>query len=113
MVRNVLAVIAVSAAVSVVACGGGPPLPQTPSIAGGATGVACGPRDEHCAPLVVDQPQDVRTDLGVVISTGVAVYAGDGHAIRLLRDCHVDGSYRFIRLPRDVQSQQIKTADEV
>jgi TPR repeat protein len=112
MRRSASVACAVLFPVLLLACPG-PPMPPAPAPAGHLAAITCGPHEKHCSPLVVDQPQDVRSDLGVAMSTGIAVVACDGHSVRLLKDCRVDGTYRFIRLPRDVEAQQIKNAQEV
>jgi TPR repeat protein len=75
--------------------------------------LTCGPKDARCTPLVIDQPAEVRKDLGVAMVERVAVVAADGHSIKFLPECTADGSYRFVRLPRDVQAEQLSDTQMV
>jgi len=64
-------------------------------------------------PLIVDWKPEQRGDLEVAMKQGVAVLAYDCKGIRLLPDCHLDGTYAFIATTRSEEVVQLANADEV
>jgi TPR repeat protein len=89
----------------VTACGGGGPLP------GKAPTVASAIADK--APLVVDWPAGQRTDLEVSTNDGVAVVRVEPQTIKLLRECHLSGSYGFLGVSTKEQVIRLDDAGDV
>lgn len=65
------------------------------------------------APLVVDWPAGERTDLEVSTNDGVAVVRVEPNSIRLLRDCHLSGSYGFLGVSTKEQLIRLDDAGDV
>ncbi len=74
---------------------------------------SCPNKDQRIAPLIVDWPQEQRGEVQAEMTEGLAVVAYDCKAIRVLPDCHVEGLYGYVGLPRDEQAVQIRSADEL
>lgn len=64
-------------------------------------------------PLIVDWQPEHRGDLEVAMREGVAVVGYDANGLRLLKDCHIDGSYGFIGVNTKEQLIKLQSADEV
>lgn len=64
-------------------------------------------------PLIVDWAPENRADLEEAMHDGVAVVAFDNKALRLLRDCHIDGKYGYVGLTTKYQLVQLETTDEI
>ncbi len=96
--------------------GCGPPLPPSalPQLpAAKIEPFVCGPHEPHCEPLMVDQPAAVRTDLGEIMTNGVAVVAVEGSSLRLLTGCKAEGAYGFLRQASEATVRQIDSADQL
>ena len=94
--------LAVTAMTLLLACGDGRgPVEPNPRSANEALGepkcLAVGERDE---PLVVDWKGHDRANLEAAMATGVAVVHYECGALRVLSDCHLDGSYRYLGVSR-------------
>jgi uncharacterized protein len=68
---------------------------------------------EGAEPLVVDWKPEQRGDLEVAMKDGLAVFAYSCTSIKLLPDCHIDGSYGFIGMTKKEQVVRLENADEV
>lgn len=68
---------------------------------------------EHADPLIVDWKPEQRGDLEVGMAEGVAVVAYSCNAIRVLKDCHVDGKYGFIGITSKEQLVRLENSDEL
>jgi len=119
MRSKVLFGLACTAAVAALsaACGGSnagsavrPADPQASSALGEAP---CREAEKYGEPLVVDWPSEQRGDLEVAMHEGVAVVAYSCKAIRLLKDCHADGTYGFIGTTQREQVVKLESSDEV
>lgn len=64
-------------------------------------------------PLIVDWKAHERADLEEAMSGAVAVVAYDCHMLRLLRDCHADGSYGTLTVSRKEEVVELENADEI
>ncbi len=106
------------AAPSLSACGPGAVAaavrPDAPTYAQAAGGEGeCRPTEGTGEPLVVDFRPEDRVDLEVAMRDGVAVVAYDCKAFRLLKDCHVDGTYGFVGTTTKEQVIQLESSDEI
>ena len=64
-------------------------------------------------PLVVDWKAADRGDLEVAMREGVAVFAYGPLEMRLLKDCHIEGSYGFVGITTKEQVIRLESADEI
>jgi TPR repeat protein len=64
-------------------------------------------------PLVVDWKAEQRGDLEVAMKDGVAVVAYSCQSIKLLPDCHIDGTYGYIGMTTREQVVRLESGDEV
>lgn len=95
----------VTSSVLVTACGPGGLVPvKAPTV---ASAIA------DKAPLVVDWPAGQRTDLEVSTHDGVAVVRVEPTSIKLLRDCHLSGSYGFLAVSTKEQVIRLDDAADV
>ena len=107
--------LAVTAMTLLLACGDGRgPVEPNPRSANEALGepkcLAVGERDE---PLVVDWKGHDRANLEAAMATGVAVVHYECGALRVLSDCHLDGSYRYLGVSRKEQVVELSDADDI
>jgi TPR repeat protein len=72
----------------------------------------CGPT-APAEPLVVDLAPEQRGELEIAMKTGVAVVAHDCKSLRLLRDCHLAGSYAFMGMTTKEQMIRLENSDEI
>jgi TPR repeat protein len=110
--------VGVSFAVVAAGCGSGKNVgsairPSDPTAAGALGEGTCHEAERYGEPLIVDWPADQRGDLEVAMREGVAVVAYSCKAVRLLKDCHLDGSYGFIGTTQREQVVKLENADEV
>lgn len=64
-------------------------------------------------PLVVDWKPEQRGDLEVAMKDGLAVVSYSCKGIKVLADCHVDGSYTFAGMTKKEQVIKLTNSDEV
>ncbi len=87
--------------------------PKAPTY-GEATGaVACTGVPNLARPLAIDWRPEDRADLEVAMKQGIAVVSYDCKQARILRDCHVEGSYGFVGTTRKQQVIHLANADEL
>ena len=100
-------------------CGGGTPAdllrPKDPSAAAalGDNAGACHQVEKYGEPLVVDWKPDQRGDLEEAMHDGVAVVAYDCSGIKLLKQCHIDGTYGYLGMTKREQVVRLQSADEL
>jgi hypothetical protein len=100
------------------ACGAGKageavrPTDLTTADARGQGAVVCHEVQAEGTPLIVDWSPEDRGDLEVAMKQGVAVVHYDCTAIKVLGDCHVDGTYGFIGTTRKEQVISLQNGDE-
>jgi TPR repeat protein len=75
--------------------------------------VTCAEIEETAQPLVVDWKPDQRADLEVLMTDTVVVVSYSCTAIKVLRDCRLDGSYAFKSVTLKEQVIRLEDADEV
>jgi TPR repeat protein len=108
-----------ASAVALSSCGGGTPAdllrPKDPTAAGalGEGAGACHQVEKYGEPLVVDWKPDQRGDLEEVMHDGVAVVAYDCSGIKLLKQCHVEGTYGYLGMTKREQVVRLQSADEL
>jgi hypothetical protein len=78
-----------------------------------ATGESCTAVADHGQPLVVDWKSHERANLEEAMAGGVAVVAYDCRMLRLLGDCHLDGSYGTLGISRKEEVIELENADEI
>jgi TPR repeat protein len=78
-----------------------------------SSGAECKEVGREGKPLVVDWKPEQRGDLEVAMSQGVAVVEYDCSTLKLLDNCHVDGSYGFKGVVLKQQLVRLTDADEV
>jgi hypothetical protein len=98
--RARISVVVVAIWLLVVACQSGK-VAQTvePTLPKGADAMgetSCANADARITPLIVDWPQEQRGDAEAEMSGALAVVAYDCKAIRVLPDCHIEGSYGYV-----------------
>ena len=64
-------------------------------------------------PLVVDWKPEQRGDLEVAMKDGLAVVEYSCKGIKVLSDCHIDGSYTFAGMTKKEQVIRLTNSDEV
>ncbi len=79
----------------------------------GSTGGECKEVGKEGKPLVVDWKPEARGDLEVAMQGGVAVVKYDCSTLKLLENCHVDGTYGFKGIVLKQQVVRLNDADEV
>jgi hypothetical protein len=100
-------------------CGGGTPAdllrPKDPSAAAalGDGPAACHQVEKYGEPLVVDWKPDQRGDLEEVMHDGVAVVSYSCNGIKLLKQCHLEGSYGYLGMTKREQVVRLQSADEL
>jgi hypothetical protein len=62
---------------------------------------------------VVDWKAHERANLEEAMARGVAVVAYDCHALRVLADCRVEGSYGLLSINRKVETIELQNEDEM
>jgi hypothetical protein len=77
------------------------------------SGAACKEVGREGKPLIVDWKPEQRGDLEVAMSQGLAVVKYDCTTLKLLDNCHVDGSYGFKGIVLKQQVVRLSDADEV
>jgi hypothetical protein len=77
------------------------------------SGAQCKDVGKEGKPLVVDWKPEQRGDLEVAMQGGLAVVHYDCQSIKLLENCHVDGSYGFKGIVLKQQVVKLNDADEV
>jgi hypothetical protein len=107
-----------AAALLASSCGGTPAdalRPKDPSAAAalGDDAASCHQIEKYGEPLVVDWKPDQRGDLEEVMHDGVAVVAYSCSGIKLLKQCHVDGSYGYLGMTKREQVVRLQSADEL
>jgi uncharacterized protein len=87
--------------------------PSDPTAKAALGEAECRSVEQGGEPLVVDWKAEQRSDLEVAMKDGVAVVAYSCDAIKLLPDCHIDGSYGFTGMTTREQVVRLENADEV
>ncbi|MBX3223278.1 MAG: sel1 repeat family protein [Labilithrix sp.] len=64
-------------------------------------------------PMIVDWQPEQRGDLEVSMRDGLVVVGYDKQGFRLLRDCHVDGTYGFMGMTRRERVVRLESADDL
>mgnify|MGYP005852602631 CR=1 FL=1 len=64
-------------------------------------------------PMIVDWQPEQRGDLEVSMRDGLVVVAYDKRGFRLLRDCHVDGTYDFMGMTRREKVVRLESAEDI
>jgi uncharacterized protein len=104
-------------ALSLLACGAGEVAegarPATPTARGAMGESSCPMVVDRLVPLIVDWRQDQRGEIEAQMARELPVVAYDCKTIRLLPDCHIEGRYGYVGVPKDEQVVQLKSADEV
>ncbi|MCK6536956.1 MAG: sel1 repeat family protein [Polyangiaceae bacterium] len=91
-----------------------PPLdPQPPTAAAARGSETVFVIEAQGSPLVVDWQPEHRGDLEVAMRDGVAVVGYDSKGLRLLKDCHIDGTYGFVGVSTKEQVIVLQSSDEV
>ena len=101
---------------ALVGCGTGAheamrPEPPTAAEATGRTSIPA--VDGPSSPLVVDWKAEQRADLEEAIHDGIAVVAWDDKGLRLLKRCHVTGSYGYLPVQVKKDVVRLESADDV
>lgn len=90
----------------------GPKIPDPPK-----TGNALPPGTNfitgNLEPMIVDWQPEQRGDLEVSMREGLVVVGYDDRGFRLLRDCHVNGTYGFMGMTRRERVVRLESADDV
>ncbi|MBN9167921.1 MAG: hypothetical protein BGO98_15265 [Myxococcales bacterium 68-20] len=108
MARAAIATTILGLVSSVSACGGDPgkqgpaPMPSSPQFITG-----------NLEPMIVDWLPEQRGDLEVSMRDGLVVVGYDTQGFRLLRDCHVNGTYGFMGMTRRERVVRLESADDV
>ena len=63
--------------------------------------------------MIVDWQPEQRGDLEVSMRDGLVVVGYDAQGFRLLRDCHVNGTYGFMGMTRRERVVRLESADDV
>src|SRR5262249_10720227 len=77
--------------------------PADPTAAAALGETECRDVLSSAEPLVVDWKPEQRGDLEESMHDGVAVVAYSCQGLRLLKDCHIEGSYGFLGMTRREQ----------
>lgn len=64
-------------------------------------------------PFVVDWPADKRSDLEVALKQRIPVVSYDCKQLRVLDECELDGSYRFVGVTQKEEAVRLDNSDEV
>ncbi len=78
------------------------PLPPSPKFVTG-----------NLEPMIVDWQPEERGDLEISMRDGLVVVGYDDNGFRLLKDCHVDGSYEFMGMTRRERVVRLESAEDV
>lgn len=92
-----------------------------------ATTIACGPAQDakppippspkfvagNLEPMIVDWQPEERGDLEISMREGLVVVGYDQQGFRLLKDCHVDGTYEFMGMTRRERVVRLESAEDV
>jgi TPR repeat protein len=114
-----LSLAAVASSLASVSCGPGAAAeairPKDPSAAAalGDGAGSCHEVEKYGEPLVVDWKPDQRGDLEEVMHDGVAVVAYSCSGIKLLKQCHIEGSYGYLGMTKREQVVRLQNADEL
>jgi len=111
--------LALVGAVSLAACGSTPGekiRPTDPTFAnargGAGDAAACHEVQAESTPLVVDWNPEERGDLEASMKQGIAVVHYDCKSVKLLPDCHPEGTYSFLGITKKEQVISIENADQ-
>lgn len=86
--------------------------PTFQEAARGGPAPECHEVTDEGTPLIVDWNPEERADLEVAMKQGVAVVHFDCNSIKVLQDCHVDGSYGFLGTTKKEQIITLDNADQ-
>jgi uncharacterized protein len=86
--------------------------PTEPSAAE-AVGESCRAVADYGEPLIVDWKPHQRANLEEAMADALAVVAYDCHSLRLLRDCHIDGTYGTLGISRKEEVIELENGDEI
>jgi uncharacterized protein len=104
-------------AILVVGCGTGGAAqtvrPNDPTAAGALGEGDCHDVKAGAEPLVVDWKPEQRGDLELAMKDGLAVVEYSCKGIKVLADCHIDGSYAFSGMTRKEQVVRLNNSDEI
>lgn len=116
-VRLLSSLIALSALGGIAACGAGgvgnAVRPKESSATDALEEGKCEGVSGGGEPLVVDWKPDQRGDLEIAMKEGVAVVGYSCQGIKLLKDCHLEGSYGYMGMTRKEQVVRLNNSDEV
>jgi TPR repeat protein len=87
--------------------------PKDPTAAGALGEGACHDVAAGAEPLVVDWKSEQRGDLEVAMKDGLAVVSFSCKGIKVLNDCHIDGSYAFTGMTKKEEVVRLNNSDEV
>jgi TPR repeat protein len=87
--------------------------PKDPTAVGALGEGSCESVAEGGEPLVVDWKAEQRGDLEVAMQEGVAIVSYTCEALKLLKDCHIEGNYGFIGMTKREQVVRLQNSDEV
>jgi uncharacterized protein len=102
-------VLASGLALVLVGCPSPPPITTGPSPLPPGTKFISG----NLEPMIVDWQPEERGDLEISMRDGLVVVAYDDSGFRLLKDCHVDGTYDFMGMTRRERVVRLESADDV
>ena len=112
-----LGIVAIVVAAVSVGCDPGMPAaavrPHTPTAAEPMNETSCAIREDSLAPLVVDWTSSQRDELEATMHRGLAVAAYDCHTIRLLPDCHIEGTYGYSGFTKKEDVVRLESGVEV
>lgn len=98
--------LSIAATCSLVSCGPSieplKPMPSSPKFITG-----------NLEPMVVDWQPEQRGDLEISMREGLVVVGYNDRGFRLLKDCHVDGSYEFMGMTRRERVVRLESAEDV
>lgn len=86
---------------------------ETTPGAGGSGGGACHEPESGGEPLVVDWKPEQRGDLEALMKESVAIVSYSCKGFKLLKDCKVDGNYKYLGITKKEQVVRLTNADEV
>lgn len=64
-------------------------------------------------PMIVDWQPEQRGDLEISMHDGLVVVGYDDRGFRLLKDCHVDGTYDYMGMTRRERVVRLESADDI
>jgi uncharacterized protein len=87
--------------------------PPAPTFADATGSTSCAIAQGRNEPFIVDWPADKRSDLDVALKQRIPVVAYDCNQLRLLTDCELEGSYKFIGVTEKEEVVRLEGTDEL